>query len=1035
MSGKLFTCVGLAGLLGLTAVGATCTWTGAAGDGLWATPGNWQNNAVPTSSDTVVIPANTADAMDAGDAVRTLAGLTFTQPVGSFTLKGAGLRVANNVTLKMFGGKSVTIDCPFALTGANRTLTIGSSTNSVLIFKQPVSASTISATTYTGTSDGYAHNAKVRFAAPMDYTTLELKYNNIVCDAANVLSPTGVVSFTGTGWGEIHHGVSVDLNGHDQTVLGIKAQESSQYPRYNTSENWQSRARNVKSTGRAATLTIRSASDYTSSCRFADNLSIVFAPTSAGAVQSFIKRPNTMNGYLAISNGTFRIAEEATFKNVQYLCIYPGATLEVTADSFRAATNALAGLVEMYVAPGATLDLPTGTDATLPVTTTDGVHYYRTIPSGVTQWRGTTGSWSSAANWSLGVPSPNLAAEIASLGEPVRVSIDADAASATNVALRAHAHQPAELEVAAKLPLDQGFVDVGRNARLVVKSGGRLETTGPMFDHPSENSVARLQVQDNGELIVEDGGSVAVSNAYGTVRVGTSDGKRARLEVQEGGDFSFFPSQTGTVFRVYAGGELDVKGRLAVYRRFKSSRKGVFNMSGGRIDLSGKGMLEFPNDEGPYAGNGGQFTFTFDAITAVDDSALAMGLSSSWDTDVNFAPQVSGAESVLRLADNACFSNAWGHLALKSKANSRTIYDLSGSTRGFYRPDGDFCMDLTIGGNGGYTLFDYAGANVTIGTFGFNLGHYNGSGAVVETNLVNVHSAVVTCNATTSVNPSSGGISYPYSRHYGALIGVHTKNSVDLTKDQRGPVSRLNLCDEDAGFVVRYGHFLVGVGRAEGRFVQLDGKTEIAKPVNWGSHDRNTNQVTVVGAWGGVGELVVSNGTYTTWHRTFVGGVATNDYLWGHNMNGAASLHLGYHDAEGLVRIAGGTFTANKDVFVGKDGSGTVEIGSCGALVGETLHLLGPTATLAFSLDGTNGFREGESSVKKLVVAAGASLTVDLGDYHGRSKTLLAFETKEGNFLPENVALTGTYSRDYVVDVKNDRIRLRSNTGTLLLFR
>lgn len=69
MSGKLFTCVGLAGLLGLTAVGATCTWTGAAGDGLWTTPGNWQDNAVPTASDTVVIPANTADAMDAGDEV------------------------------------------------------------------------------------------------------------------------------------------------------------------------------------------------------------------------------------------------------------------------------------------------------------------------------------------------------------------------------------------------------------------------------------------------------------------------------------------------------------------------------------------------------------------------------------------------------------------------------------------------------------------------------------------------------------------------------------------------------------------------------------------------------------------------------------------------------------------------------------------------------------------------------------------------------------------------------------------------------
>ena len=1020
----------------LTAVGATCTWTGGAGDGLWATPGNWKNDAVPTSADSVTIPAGTADTMDTGADERTLAALTFTQPVGSFTLKGAGLRVNNNVTLKMYGSRTVTIDCPLALTGGSRTLTLGSSTNSVLTFKQPVSAATISASSFTGSSEAQGATGRVRFAAPMDYSTLELKFNNIVCDAANILSPTGMVHFTGTGWGELHHGVTIDLNGFDQTILGIKSTESDQYPRYNTSENWQARARTVKSTGRPATLTIRSSNDDSSSCRFADNLSIVFAPTTA-AVQSFIKRPNTMNGFVVISNGTFRIAEEATFKNVKYIAVCPGATLQLTEDSFKVTTNALSGLVGMYVAPGATLDLPTGTGATLPVSSTDGVHYSRTDDSGVTKWVGTTGDWSTAANWSQGVPTKSLSAEISSLGEAVRVSVAADAVPATNVSVRSCAVQPAELAVNAKLPLERGFVDIGRNAKVTVKSGGRLETTAPRaLEKLTDTVTARMLVHENGELIVENGGSVAVSNAYGRVQIGDTDGKTAgRLEVQAGGDFSFFSGLTSTVFQVYGDSVLDIKGRLAVYRRFGTSRKPIFRMDGGTINLSGNGLLEFPNETGEFSSKGGQITANFNAITAVDDSVLAIGLSSSWDTDVVFKPYTSGGECTFRLADNACLSNAWGHLALNSIAKTRTFYDFGGTTRGF-SPGGEACMDLTIGCNGGYTRFDYGGANFTIGTFGFNIGHYSGSGNIAETNLVNVRSSVITCYATTSVNQQSGGLSWPYSRHYGMLLGVHTKNSVEITKEQIGLDSRFNLLDADSGLTVSPGHFLIGVGRAAGHFVQHDGVTQVAMSSPWGAQDVNTNQVTVVGAWGGLGELIVSNGTFTTRQRTFVGGVATNDYVIGDSINGkTGSRHLEYHDAEGLIRVAGGTFTANREIFVAKDGSGTFEIGSRGVVTGTEMNLMSSTATLKFALDAENGYRSGESSVKKLVVAEGASLKVDVGDYHGKSKTLLKYAAKVGDFLPANITVTGENAKDYAVEARADRIFLKANIGTVILFR
>ena len=42
------------------AVAADCVWTGDAGDGLWATPGNWEGEAAPTAADTAFVIASHA---------------------------------------------------------------------------------------------------------------------------------------------------------------------------------------------------------------------------------------------------------------------------------------------------------------------------------------------------------------------------------------------------------------------------------------------------------------------------------------------------------------------------------------------------------------------------------------------------------------------------------------------------------------------------------------------------------------------------------------------------------------------------------------------------------------------------------------------------------------------------------------------------------------------------------------------------------------------------------------------------------------
>ena len=63
----------------------------------------------------------------------------------------------------------------------------------------------------------------------------------------------------------------------------------------------------------------------------------------------------------------------------------------------------------------------------------------------------------------------------------------------------------------------------------------------------------------------------------------------------------------------------------------------------------------------------------------------------------------------------------------------------------------------------------------------------------------------------------------------------------------------------------------------------------------------------------------------------------------------------------------------------------------------------------------------------------GPSLQVDLGDYDGKSRTLLSFAKKEGDF--GNISVVGANEKDYEAFVRPDRIYLRANIGTVLMVR
>lgn len=102
---------------------ATFEWSGARGDNLWATPGNWNPNGPPDVADLAVFGdlAVVPDATTVNNIVgvdRTIAGLSYTNSA-SFTW---------NVT-EISGNKTLTVNGPFIVGGGNNT---GLSTSAVM---------------------------------------------------------------------------------------------------------------------------------------------------------------------------------------------------------------------------------------------------------------------------------------------------------------------------------------------------------------------------------------------------------------------------------------------------------------------------------------------------------------------------------------------------------------------------------------------------------------------------------------------------------------------------------------------------------------------------------------------------------------------------------------------------------------------------------------------------------------------------------------------------------------------------------------
>lgn len=983
---------------------------------------------------TVNTPAHFSNAF----YVKSLSSMTFNYPVtanSSFYIRpqsGATITFNGDLTAGILNSETTV------------SFIIYSCTNSVVNLNGRVSSPNFTAINFTGSTQDKASTSKINLNAPVDCQTMKIRYNNIICGADNVLSPTGLVYFTGTGWGDINHCSSLDLNGHDQTAAGIKADYDSSTYTYSLADYWQNLARNIKSTGGPATFTLRPTADCETSCRVIDQVSLVLDAPDSSTVQSFAIRSNLTSGAIWVKKGVFKLVKGASFTHVKTIVIEKDGTLLIDRDNGVAQPFPNLERMELH----GTLTKPDG--VTLPVERFGDTAQWFRINQGQTIFVTGSGNWNTDADWTAGVPSVQNSANIFGFSGGTTVSVSETVPAATNLTIMADLH-PVAFNVSSKLMLDHGFMDVSGDVKVTVKNGGAIENTGTLFEGGSSGtSASRMMLEGGAELIIENGGKVVVSNAYGRVNIGKNASSTATLTIEEGGEFAYFPANTNTPFKVNAGSDLDIRGKLTVMRRFKTSRGNNLKIDGGRVRISGNGRIQLENETSPDISSRGGLSYIYSSDCELSDDAVIAGpASTDWDGQLYFKGYTAG-ENKFVFKDNAAISNDCGHLYFYGITGGRTHYDMSQTTRGFCSFNANDVspsvgLSFIIGGNG-VTQFDFGGQGFKVGIYWFSLGTSSSADAVFSTNIVNLmNSAQVVHDGSTAISRSNiAANNVPLTGHHALEIGVHLgcSKKKDAVRDIK---SYMTLHDAGCSFTESAGHVLIGCGRGEGHYIQRNGTTRFAPDIFTmnGNKDASgntivlstTNTVAIVGAWGGLGELAVSNGTFFSRQRIFVGGCSTNDYFDAYNIHQqqGGGYHLNFHDAEGYLRIVGGTFTNKNAVILGSDGIGTLEIGPRAKVAIDELVMSNKTASvMTVKLDATSGERANTIEIGRLVITDGATISVDARGYDGKSANLFTFGELVGE-LPDIELISST--KIFRLNRLGNAVRLCRCDGTVLLFK
>ena len=599
------------------------------------------------------------------------------------------------------------------------------------------------------------------------------------------------------------------------------------------------------------------------------------------------------------------------------------------------------------------------------------------------------GNWSDAGAWSAGVPNGNTA-YLTNSSASYTVTVDATPAPFGSLLVSTAAGLTTRLNVNAPdftSSNNLSQISIGRGAEVVVNSGGVLRYTGRTFNWPFISIL-------NGGLLRVDGGTVDLTSlrresaTAGSSYVGVGFNSTGRLEIASG----------EVMMAAYAAGA-ETNNTVQLRVGAGTAGRGFFEMTGGKMSLRNN-----DNSSSLSVGSGAQCIGT---VVLTNNALLVVS---------NFVNVGTGnATGSVTIAGNAVFRQPRGQTRFQVGIEGNALGTVTVRESGLLDLVGN--DGLNVGGyqNNGRGVLNIEGGRVDAGA-GVSLCRAAGSkGGVGELNLSGGELGTIGKSAGYGIlvgrGDGAGGAARAYMKVSGGLLDIGRFSMWNSWDQQQGIVLGLMATNVgntawgevrfSGGTVTNSGQFILGAGYgATGLVYQTGG----AVRQGVGNVGVNCFQMTV-GWGGGYGSYTMSGGTFVSAKPVYVGGLTTTDLGY----TPGPAIFVFTNASVGTLRVEGGSFVVtNQNLYLGRNGSGTLIIGTNGLCSAKDIVFTNNTqSTLRCEL-GTEGLGTLTAS-SNLVIYSGAKLEVDTTAYQGNAVwiKLVDCATRTGSFDPANITITG----------------------------
>lgn len=1047
-------------------------WSGLGDGSKWSDPRNWENG-IPQSGDSVEITNEVDNAVIVNDlGEMEISGLYFygSKPV---TFTGPKLTFVSGAAMKTRNAS--VINCDFHIT-FNFSLMCGDRPDSNTRFPQSTCEPTFngnitvkdrmsfyvtgdSGAQFNGTLTGpgaYLRNGTINFtkglfhfnkpvvfkeiahfgsdqsqlyfnAAGNHYEKFIADYANYYFTVENAMAPEGVISFSNVG-----NDPSAQWKGYylwaNQIVncFGESTDPGDKDRHYFSAEQ---ATHHIDVVARGT----QNASSYV---RLIGDMGLTWAPTGDFA-QEFLDRAHTMTGPLVVSNGTIKMSGTCSFKNVSKITVKKNATFHLASTETQSLKEVTSVTLEdgatfkveagspdpfakmplIVMGNGAKFDIAAGSSVSVGgVQFSDGTFSQSgeysgssagwvsgegsvNVTSTVPAWKSAvSGSFNDAANWNDGIlPAQGLLAYITANGADYTVNIAASpAANAGGLRLANDGEHTSRLAVSKTATFAGEDFEVGNGGLLEINEGGKLVYNAK----DRGNNYRSLRVGKGGRIDI-NGGYLNVASLYGKFALQGEDDAEAVLSINSG-TCRVYNAYSGGGLWIYKGGRLDMSGGVLNLHLY-TTRYRPLTLDGGTMDVGGNAEILLGNGFGCYFGNG---TANFSGNAKVTRKAN--------DTSVKFliAPRTQNDITSIHFAENSAIALAGAigtYIGHDGPAGSKAILRLSSSAASVA---GAIC---SVGDRNGYGELILENGSLQCGASGLRIGscvagNVPGHDGVCPEGVVKVKGGQLRVDGT------QAGLGL----YDGTIVGdgVVVSNGVDSTSVYKGTL------ELSGGVVTNVGGYVfVGIGKAKGAIRQTGGLFAN------GADGRHV----VIGSFGGEGEWTMAGGTTDVGRSSlYVGGCTLADM----NKTSTKDIFGIESGSKGRLAVSNGFFKVAWEAHIGKNGTGSVELGTGGVVRVASSIYVHDLGTLKFTIGPKSAGRLVTDS--SLVVDENAKLVIDVSaceNKPGRYKLIQA-ESNLGQFKPENVEFVGaTGQMRLSLEYRDNTLRCIVGSGLGIIVR